>query len=106
VVLAAGWLAWGQERGDSGTVSVTGLLRVIPFFLWESLRGEIDVALRTLAPKMRVQPGFKEFRTGLRRGDARVFLVNCVSLLPGTLATDLQGGRLNIHLLDVVMDGR
>ena len=32
--------------------------------------------------------------------NARVFLTNCICLLPGSLAADLQGDRIDIHLLD------
>ena len=57
----------------------------VRFFLWESLRGPVDVALRTLTPKMRIQASFSEFRTRLQRPGAHVLLVYCMSLLPGTL---------------------
>jgi multicomponent Na+:H+ antiporter subunit E len=82
-----------------------GVLRFVPFFLWESLRGGIDVALRTLAPRMPVHPGFVTYPIGLlRRRDARVFFANCLCLLPGTLAADLSGDRLEVHLLDMGTD--
>ena len=99
-VAAAGWSVGWLGQGGGGAVSFTGLLRFVPYFLWESLRGGIDVALRTLAPRMRIHPGLAVYRTELRREDARMFFVNCVSLLPGTLAADLNGERLDLHLLD------
>ena len=102
-VAAAGWSARRLGGVAAGSVSVPGLLRFIPFFLWESMRGGVDVALRTLTPRMRIKPGFLEFRTELQRRDARVFFVNCMCLLPGTLAADLQGDRLDVHFLDVAM---
>ncbi len=103
-VAAAVWSTRRLRSEGSSPVSVTGLLLFIPFFLWESLRGGIDVTRRTPVPKMLIQPGFAEFRTRLQRPDARVFLVNCMSLLPGTLAANLQGERLTVHLIDVDMD--
>lgn len=103
-VLAAGWAMRRLRERSPGTVSVTGLVRFIPFFLWESLCGGVDVARRILAPRMRIQPGFSKFRTELRQQDARVFLVTCVSLLPGTLAADLQGDGLSLHVLDMESD--
>ena len=60
--------------------------------------------MRTLSLKMHIRPGFTVFRTDLRRRDALVFLINCANLLPGTLAADLRGGRLDIHLLDAEVD--
>ncbi len=103
-VLAAGWWSWRLGPGGTGAVSLPGLLRFVPFFLWQSLRGGIDVSLRTLAPRMRIHPGFTVYRTGLRRRDARLLFVNCVSLLPGTLAADIDGDRLEVHQLDSTTD--
>jgi multicomponent Na+:H+ antiporter subunit E len=53
---------------------------------------------------MRVKPGFINMCTELQRQDARVFMANCISLLPGTLAADLDDCRLHIHLLDMALD--
>jgi len=103
-VAAAGWSARRLGSRGDGAVSVLGLLRFLPLFLWESLRGGTDVALRTLAPRMRIHPGLALYRTRLQRQDARVFFTNCVCLLPGTLAANLEGDRLDIHLLDVDSD--
>lgn len=103
-VLAAGWAARRLRMGERWTISASGVLRFLPLFLWESLRGGIDVARRTLAPRLRVQPGFILYRTGLQRPGARVFFANCVCLLPGTLAADLQDDRIRVHMLDAAFD--
>jgi len=104
VVLAASWSVRHLGSGGAGAVSVLGLLRFVPFFLWQSLRGGIDVALRTLAPRMRICPGFTVYRSELRRRDALSFFVACVSLLPGSLAAGIDGDRLDVHLLDSATD--
>ena len=104
VVLAASWSAWRLRTGQNMTMSLAGLLRLIPLFLWESLRGGIDVAGRTLAPRVRVRPGFTDYHTALRQPAARVFFANCVCLLPGTLTADLRGEHLHVHLLDSGVD--
>jgi len=75
-----------------------------PFFVWESLRGGVDVALRVVGPSLRVRPGFVAHRLRLPEGPARVSFANCVSLLPGSLAADLEGDELIVHLLDVGTD--
>ena len=81
-------------------MSLSGLIRLLPLFVWESLRGGIDVARRTLTPRMRIKPGFTQYRIRLERCSARVFFTNCVCLLPGTLAADLRDDRIEIHMLD------
>ena len=95
----AGWAARRLGERRPNRLSIMGLVRFLPFFLWESLRGGIDVALRTLQPSMPIQPDFIPYRTDLRTSSARTFLAYCVSLLPGTLAADLQGEWLEIHVL-------
>lgn len=86
------------------SVSLHGLARFIPFFLWESLRGGIDVAARVLLPRLRVQPGITTYRMRLRGASARLVFLDSVSLLPGTLSADLNGERLWIHALDITAD--
>jgi multicomponent Na+:H+ antiporter subunit E len=103
-VLAAGWAARRLDISGRRTISASGVLRFLPLFLWESLRGGIDVARRILAPQLRVQPGFTLYRTNLQQPSARVFFANCVCLLPGTLAADLECDRLRVHMLDVGLD--
>lgn len=104
VVAAATWSVRRLRPAGAGPLSLAGILRFVPFFLVESVRGGVDVALRTLAPHMRISPGFIDYRVGLARLDARTFFSNCVCLLPGTLAVERQEDRLRLHLLDASRD--
>jgi multicomponent Na+:H+ antiporter subunit E len=83
-----------------GGLSPLGVVRFVPYFLWESLKGGIDVALRVLGPRVRVDPGYLEYRIQLIRPAARVAFMDAVNLLPGTLTADVAGDRLWIHALD------
>ena len=82
------------------TIRLTGLLRFIPFFLYQSLRGGIDVMRRALSFKQRLNPGMVSYTTLLPEGTARILFVNTISLLPGTLSAKLQGNQVTIHTLD------
>ncbi|MGB5261295.1 MAG: Na+/H+ antiporter subunit E [Gammaproteobacteria bacterium] len=84
--------------------SLTGLPGFIGLFLRESVRGGIDVARRTLGPSLRIQPGFRRYRLHISHPAARVLLINCIGLLPGTLAADLDGDHAELHLLDLTAD--
>ena len=99
-VLAASWMAQRLGTGERWAISTWGVLRFFPLFVWESLRGGADVVVRTLAPRMRIRPGFSTYHTNLKQRSARVFFANCVCLLPGTLAADLDEKELRIHMLD------
>ena len=76
------------------------LLRFVPFFLWRSLLGGLDVARRTLQPTMPISPALVNYRLRLPAGLAQVLMLNTVSLLPGTLAADVKGDCATLHLLD------
>lgn len=84
----------GGER-----IRFRGLLGFLPFFLVQSLRGGTDVARRALSPSLPLATGFLRYRIRIPEGPARVFFINCISLLPGTLSTQLQDRSLRIHLL-------
>lgn len=81
-------------------VSLAGVMRFIPFFIWHSLRGGVDVAKRVLRPKMCISPILFDYQVGLPPGISRVFMVNTVSLLPGTLSAELHQDILRVHILD------
>jgi multicomponent Na+:H+ antiporter subunit E len=77
------------------------LLRFTGWFLWASLRGATDVAVRALAPRPRLDPGVIEYPLRLRDSPtAAVALADVISLLPGTLAVAVHGDRLIVHVLD------
>lgn len=72
----------------------------MPFFLWRSLNGGVDVARRALQPRLPISPGLFDHRWRLPPGLPRVFMANTVSLLPGTLSAELEDDRLRVHVLD------
>lgn len=76
----------------------------VPFFLWHSLKGGVDVAWRAFHPRMPITPELIEYPLRLPPGLPRVILVNTVSLLPGTLSAKLGGQVLKVHVLDSLGD--
>jgi len=77
-----------------------GFVAFAGFFLLASLRSGIDVARRALHPRLPIDPAFVRFEFRLPKGPAQVFLVNTISLLPGTLSVELQETSALIHVLD------
>lgn len=80
--------------------SLTGVVCFVPFFVWQSLRGGVDVAWRAFHPRMPITPGLIEYPLHLSPGLPRVFFVNTVSLLPGSLCAELGVDCLIVHVLD------
>ncbi len=84
--------------------SLVGIIRFVPFFLWRSLCGGVDVARRTLHPQLPISPGLFYHPWRLPPGLPRLFMANTVSLLPGTLSAELDADYLQVHLLDEQKD--
>lgn len=89
------WLAAPGHRP-----SLRGTLRFVPYFLAQSLRGGIDVAYRALHPRLPIAPAWRFYELRLPIGPARVFLMNALTLMPGTLSVEIEGDNLRIHVLD------
>ena len=71
------------------------------FFFRQSVLGGWDVARRVLERRPRIDPGYVVYETTLPTGPARRFYVGVISVLPGTLATDVEGDRIVVHTIDV-----
>ncbi len=102
-LLALPLAAWGSlALGPPGGVRVRPLelVRFLPLCVWRALDGGLDVARRALHPRLSLAPGRLEARSRLPRGPARFFLNSVVSLVPGTLAVEVEGDTLILHLLD------
>jgi multicomponent Na+:H+ antiporter subunit E len=102
-VLLAAWSSGKLGTGASLSLSIPGLVRFIPFFIWESFRGGVDVAKRILSQRLRIHPGFKHYHTKLPRQSERIFFANCISLFPGTLSVRLTSNVVEIHTLDTTV---
>ncbi len=75
------------------------LLGFVPFFFFRSLLGGADVAWRAMHPRLPINPHLVEYPIRLPPGLPRVFMANIVSLLPGTLSTELSSHSLRVHVL-------
>ena len=80
--------------------SLMGVARFVPFFLWRSLYGGVDVAKRALHPQLPISPALFDHHWRLPPGLPRVLMTNTVSLLPGTLSAELGANSLQVHVLD------
>lgn len=82
-------------------LSLSGLLRFLPYFLREGFAGGWDVARRALGPQIRLKPGFISYDVALPYGWPRVVFLDVLTLLPGTLSADLDGERVSLHVVDL-----
>lgn len=85
---------------EPGTLRWARVPRFAALFVWQSLRGGTDIALRVFSPDMRLRPGLVVVRLMLADQGMRALLALVVSLLPGTIAVRLEGAQLTLHALD------
>ena len=78
----------------------SAILRFVPFFFQRSLLGGTDVAWRAFHPRVPIAPDLIEYPLQLQPGLPQAFMVNTVSLLPGTLSAVLEHNVLKVHVLD------
>ncbi len=93
-------VATGLPQPAAWRMSLRGATGFLPYFGLASLRGGIDVARLAFSPGRPLDPKLISYPLSLPPGPARTFLLNCVSLLPGTLSADLLGHSLIVHVLD------
>lgn len=97
-----GWLAEGRPQ----RWNPLRLLGFAGFFLFESIRGGVDVARRTLHPRMPIRPEFFEHEVRLPAGQPEVLLISIISLLPGTLSAEFDPGRSTLVVHSLSASGR
>jgi multicomponent Na+:H+ antiporter subunit E len=73
----------------------------LPYFLYYCIRANFDVALRVIHPDVPIRPGIVKVRTTLTSEMAKTFLANSITLTPGTLTIDVDGGDLYIHWINI-----
>ncbi|MDO8871368.1 MAG: Na+/H+ antiporter subunit E [Methanoregula sp.] len=78
------------------------LLRFTFYCGWlfiEILRAAFDVAYRVLHPHMPIDPQIVTFETPLSDDITRTVLANSITLTPGTITIDVDGGTYTVHAL-------
>ena len=75
-----------------------------PFFLWEVVKANFDVAYRVIHPDMPIRPGIVEIKTDMKTDIGKLGLANSITLTPGTLTMDIDGDRMFIHWINVKTD--
>jgi multicomponent Na+:H+ antiporter subunit E len=100
VVVATAWVAARLAASARWSLRLSGLLRFAPFFLLASLRGGADVTWRALHPRLPIEPALVRHPLRLPEGTARIFLIDVMCLLPGSLSADCRGATLLLHVLN------
>jgi multicomponent Na+:H+ antiporter subunit E len=99
---------WVSHRSAASAAAPMLRVRAIPgfalFFASRSLLAGLDVARRTVSPKLPIAPRLLAMPTTLPAGLPRVLLVAVLSLMPGSLGVSLEDEQIVLHVLDARED--
>lgn len=74
-------------------------LKFATFFIVNSVRGAVDVSLRTVPIRMNISPVLFSYPTRLSVESDRVLLAAAITLMPGTLAAKIGDTHILVHSL-------
>jgi multicomponent Na+:H+ antiporter subunit E len=91
---------WAGEAPWVSPRQLFALLRYSLGFSAQVFRSAVHVARLVVDPRLPISPQLITCRTGLQREISRVAFAHSVSLTPGTLTVDMEGGTFLVHCLD------
>jgi multicomponent Na+:H+ antiporter subunit E len=66
---------------------------------WEIIKSNIDVSRRILSPGLPISPNIFTVRAFQKTDLGRVTYANSITLVPGTVAMDIEGDIITVHAL-------
>ena len=66
---------------------------------WEVIKSNLDVARRILTPRLPISPNVFTVRAAQQSELGRVTYANSITLVPGTVAMDVDGDVITVHAL-------
>jgi multicomponent Na+:H+ antiporter subunit E len=78
----------------------TWLLVYVPWLLWQVLKSGMHMTYLILHPRLPIDPKLVRFTTSLRDPAAITIFGNSVTLTPGTITAEVNGGDVVIHAMD------
>jgi len=76
-----------------------GALLYMPWLLWEIFKANLSVAWRILHPGLPIEPTVIRIKPSQRTELGQVIYGNSITLTPGTVTIDVEGGELIVHAL-------
>lgn len=99
-LLLALWASLKLAPPGTTRFSPLGAVAFFGFFVVQSVRGGVQVALLALRPRLVLRPARLDLQLRLAPGPGQLILASALSLMPGTLAVGIEGNRLQLHVLD------
>ncbi|MGR3317426.1 MAG: Na+/H+ antiporter subunit E [Candidatus Anammoxibacter sp.] len=74
--------------------------KYLPWLLWQIVISNVDVAYRTLNPRMTINPSLVTFKNDLDTKMGIVTLANSITLTPGTVTIKAGKDEFIVHAID------
>ena len=94
-----------REDAKSILLQIWRWLIYLFWLLSRVVMANVQVALIVLNPKLPINPAILVFKTGMKKGLAKVTLGNSITLTPGTVTVDIEEGTYFIHTIDPPLAG-
>ena len=82
-----------------GFIRTIRFIRFLPWLLWQIVLANIDLAIRTLHPKMPINPMLINFKNNLKTDLGMVIMANSITLTPGTVTIDVNENEFLVHVI-------
>tara|TARA_B100000945_G_scaffold269827_1_gene230908 strand:+ start:274 stop:633 length:360 start_codon:yes stop_codon:yes gene_type:complete len=89
------------RKGDVklGLIRTTRVIRFFPWLLWQIVLANIDLTLRTLHPKLPINPILINLKNNLTTDLGMVIMANSITLTPGTVTIDVNKNEFLVHAI-------
>lgn len=99
-------VTWFSVRMAAAGERDTGALRLLPalpsywlWLSWEVVRANIDVIRAIVHPRLPISPTLVKVAASQRHPLGEVIYANSITLTPGTISVELDGGQIAVHAL-------
>lgn len=92
-------LIFANVRVGDIRVIVQRFLAYVPWHVYQIVLANFHVAYLALSPSMPIDPELMRYRTKLESDISWVTLANSITLTPGTITIDIEGGEFVVHAL-------
>ncbi len=101
-VLLVVWVLRRMDRVDGEPSFPRLSLSLVHYglwLLWSVVKANVDVARRVWDPELPIHPRWSRLDTQLSSNMEKAFYANCITLVPGTLTTDVREDHFMVHSL-------
>lgn len=98
--LVCRFMDYSIEKEKKLFLILPDIIKYLLLLIWEIVKANMITARFVLNQKIEVEPQLIRFTTPLKTDTAKVILADSITLTPGTITVELEGGEFQVHCLD------